>query len=452
MNLTATATSETRVLAAVLTADYLDDLGIDPSLYYIDRDTGDVYERQPQDGDDPASDSWASTGKFFPPGDGAPPSQVTGVVVTAVSVVQPDGATVPGFTVSWDAVPESDVIQYEVQYDPSPASWATPTVRLCGTDILSITVDSVLGNADYDFRVRALDVDSLPGAWSATVTQTSSKDTIAPAIPTELTATPGYKMIGLTWSRNIESDFSTYQVNGFPTFTPADEFRIQTRSNRLIVDNLDPTVEYTFRVRAIDRSGNVSDGTTNGVDYETNPESGWSSTATATPLLIGPSDLTVQTVVANFISTGELEADSITSGNLSVGGTGNATSISVYDTTNAQVAEWTDDGLVIWDPSNPTRAIWLYGDSIKFSEEYDGNPGTTTWSTAIDSRGVNASAILFGSDIGGHNRVPNAGMEAAPFPTVAPTSKVWTSSTDWGTATNTVNLATGTGDLGMTSV
>jgi hypothetical protein len=441
-----------------LSLDFTDDIELDAALFYVDADTGKVYSRDPLEGTDDDAETWTDQGKMFPPGDGSAPSQVTDVVVTPLNVTQPDGSSVPGFSVSWSAVPEADVIQYEVQYDVSPATFATPVVRMAGTGVLSVIVEGITGNIDYDFRVRALDVDAMPGAWSATVTATAPKDGVAPDMPSSVEAIPGFRMVGVAWSRSESNDLAFYQVRYYLDSTPESFNTVNVRSNRLIIDGLIAEQSYGFQVRAVDRSGNVvtSDVDSTAVDYITNPEAGWTAEVLATPSLVGAADLSVGTLVANFISTGVLDASVITSGSLTLGGEGSPVSLTIMDSLNNQMAEWNDDGLVIWDPAATAHAVWLYGGSVKFSEDYDPDtgPNAATWSTAIDWRGVNAAAILFGSDVGGHNRVPNAGMESAPFPTAAPTSFVWTVTTDWDDADagTKVNLKVSETSLQMTGV
>lgn len=448
------STGVTEVLSAVLTTDDLAEVVVDSRLWYLDTDTGTVYGRETLEGDDVLTDSWTDLGHLIPPGDGVAPSQVTGLVVTPVSVEQTDGAFLPGYQVEWDAVPEGDVINYEVQYDLTGTTWATPYVIHTGTDILSVLIANVLGATDYDFRVRALDVDSLAGPWSDTVTSTSLADTDAPSVPDSVAAASGFRSIGVTWSRAVEPDFAFFQVRYYDITDPDNFALIQVKASRIIITELDPAITYGVQVRCIDRSHNVatSDADPTAVDYLTSPEAGWSVEVQATPSLIIPADLAVNSVIANFISTGELSADIITSGTLLLGNVGALTSLLVKDSLGNDMAEWTDDGLVITDPNDGTKALWLYGDSIKFSDEYTGDPGTTTWLTAIDSRGVNAAAILFGTETGGYNRVPNAGMELAAFPATARTSKVWTITTDWDDATSTVNLNVSGSALEMTAV
>jgi len=452
----ASLTGRTRVLSASITttADVVEE-DLQSPLWYIDTETGTLWRRDDSPGSTDADPStWSSQGKALPPGDGTAPGKVTGVIVTPTSVQQPDGTYSPGFEVEWTANTETDLVSYEVQFDFEGTTWATPRVVMVGIDQTSVVVDGVLGNASYDFRVRALDTDSMVGEWSDTVTATSGKDSDAPDMPTELVAAPGYRMVGLSWSRATDSDFSFYQVRYYPSATTSEFIIISARSNRVIIDSLNPDVEYGFQVRAIDRSGNVvtSSVDTTAVDYLTNPEAGWTAQVLQTPTRIGTTDLSVNTVVANFITTGTLSTDVLISGTVDIGGVGNPIQLEVFDSLGNQMSRWSDDGLVIWDPVTTNKAVWLYGDSIKFSDVYTGDPGTTTWSTAIDSRGVNASAILFGSDIGGHNRIMNSGMEAAPFPTVARSTKTWTATTDWDDATSTVNLNVSGSELTMTTV
>lgn len=449
-----TAAGSTEVVSAVLTTDDLTETAIDARIWWVDSDTGEVYQRATLDGDAPEESVWVNVGKFAPPGDGVAPSKVTGVIVTPVSVQQSDGSFVPGFNISWDAVPETDILAYEVQYDLTGTTWATPHHARTGIGALSIVVTDIIGATAYDFRVRASDIDALVAPWSDTVTATSLADTDAPSIPDEVTVASGFKSLGIVWSRATEPDFAFFQVRYYDVTNPTAYEVVQTASSRAIITGLDPAITYGAQVRSVDRSGNVQTSLVDptAVNYLVELEAGWSVEQQGVPSLIFPTDLALDTLIANFISTGELSGDVITSGTIRVGGVGSPTSVQVFDSEGNTLATWTDDGLVIVDPTDTTKALWLYGDSIQFTDAYTGDPGTTDWLTAIDSRGVNAAAILFGTESGGHNRIPNAGMEMAAFPSTVRTTKTWTLTTDWDDATSQVNLKTSGASLEMTAV
>jgi hypothetical protein len=157
-------------------------------------------------------------------------------------------------------------------------------------------------------------------------------------------------------------------------------------------------------------------------------------------------------VVTNFLSTGTLSADQIDSGDLSVGRVGDPGTIEMFDAQGRSIGTLSVNGLVLINPDNTQEAMWLTAGVLKFSQVYDGDVDTTTWTTALNADGLNASAITFGTMGGGSNSIPNAGFELSVFAVL--TSGLWTASAgspSWDDATDMVNLDISGADLTMTS-
>jgi hypothetical protein len=437
-----------------VTADPPDSGGadIDAGLYYVDQDTGLVYERDAIDGDDAADGSWTAGGKLLPfVGDQAAPAAPTGLAVVATTVQNDDGTQVPGFTVSWNANTEADLIGYTLQIDETTATWANPIEVSIGLTVDILIREGIIAGTGYDFRLAARDAEGFRSSWSSTVSETALPDGTAPAVPTGINVINGYKQLGVTWDRNQEADLAFYQVRHHLTSDAETAVIIQTRSSHVVLAGLTEDVSYDVDVRAIDRSGNVatSDTDLTGLDYLENPESGWATVVAGTPTLVGSADIVAGTVVTNFLASGVISADAITSGTLDVGGTSQPGEIEVWNAQGYNIATLNDDGLLMRDPNNAARAMWLKAGSLKFTDDFDTDIATTVWTTAVTPDGINASAITFGTGGGGANSVPNAGFEMAAFAVIV--TKLWTATADWATATNQVNLNTAGASLTMTS-
>lgn len=442
----------------------------DPGLFYVDQDSGQVYTREAIPGDDAEDGNWTAQGKLLPfVGDQAAPNAPTGLSVTPVTTQNDEGTTLPGFEVEWNTSSEDDIIGYHLEVDAqtfddatgiwTAATFATPLSRNYGVfdappkEGPYLVRAEFIGGTPYDFRLAALDAEGFSSAWSSpVVTGTAAKDGTAPEVPTNPQGTPGYRLVGLKWDKNEEPDLWFYQVRFWLTATQTsdDAEYIRTNSSFIIVKDLTPSVEYTFEVRAVDRSSNVatSESDLTGLDFNENKESGWSAQATATPSLIGASDVAFNSVLTSILSSNEIDADDIKTGTLKVGGSANPGSLTVYDSAARTIATLNEDGYVMVNANNDSEAVWLTAGSIYFTDEYTGNVDTTTWTTGMTPDGINASAITFGAVGGGANAVPNAGFELAPFS--APTTSVYTDSTDWSTATSTVNMNVSTTHLTMT--
>lgn len=334
--------------------------------------------------------------------------------------------------------------------NPQPFRTADVTFRTSDVDAATY----------YGVRILAIDKSGNRSAWSAIVGVTIVPDSVAPSIPTGLSASGGYRLVGLRWNRNGERDLAHYQVRWSPDLTGAPDpegwTRINTDATAIIINDLTPDVLYYFQVRAVDRSDNVvtSDIDDTAVSATENPDAGWSNTSeyvTATPTLIGAADVAFNTVITNILAANYIDADTIQAGTLSIGGVPNTPDfLLVYNGAGQEIGRWDENGLYVVDTEDSTRALRVVGGVLQFTQEYAG-PSTpdNLWSTALSADGIIADSIKLGTAPGGHNAVPNASFELSAF--ASNLSNLWTSSTDWGGATQQVNLDTSTGDLRMTT-
>ena len=130
----------------------------------------------------------------------------TGLQANAETSVALDGTIVTSMVVSWTASTDSFVDQYDVQ-------WSTDnsTFQSVVTDDTLYRISPVEAGATYYTRVRS--INSL-GVKSGFVyaNQGSVGDTTAPALPTPISATAGYKSISLEWTNPSDKDFSNVEV------------------------------------------------------------------------------------------------------------------------------------------------------------------------------------------------------------------------------------------------
>jgi hypothetical protein len=263
-------------------------------------------------------------------------------------------------------------------------------------------------------------------------------------------------MLGVRWARPSDPDFDHMEVRWSPDVTPREWAAISTASDSVILAGLDVLATYWVQVRAIDRSGNVALDAANlpGTAVKANeaPEAGWSIEESEATTDIPVTDLAVHELAAEFVTTGVLDANRISTGILGVGKSGVAGRISVFDSFGRLQGTWDEAGMVMFDPDGPNKAMWLKAGFLRFSNEYTGDVDTTVWTTAITPFGINVEALTFGSVNAGSNLAPNAGAELTPFASVVDSSKVWTSAADWATGTTRINLDVSTVDLKLTTV
>lgn len=305
--------------------------------------------------------------------------------------------------------------------------------RTAGT---TLTLNDIAGATYYGARLRAVDRNANRSGWSGIITANSSLDAVAPTMLSGLAAVAGFRLAGVRWNRNIEADLSYYEIRFAPEGTPgspdtANWTTLATTGTRIVIENLEPDTKYYFQGRSIDRSGNcvTSAADPTAVQADDNPEAGWSNTTpdwiTATPTLVGAADVAFNTVVANFISTGTLDAGAITTGTISVGGSaGSPDYLLVYNASAQEIGRWDANGLLVKDPADTTRQVRILNGVLSFSSD-----NGASWQTAINAEGIDATKITFGAEPGGHNSIPNSSFELAGFNTTL--EKIWTSTGDW---------------------
>jgi fibronectin type 3 domain-containing protein len=177
-----------------------------------------------------------------------PPATPTGLTTTQGQTGQ--------LTLHWNPNGEGDLLGYNIYRNGTRISTNTT-----GTTLF---LGGLTDNIAYNFQISAVDTTLNESALSAIVTGTPH-DSIAPANPTGLTATPLNKQVNLHWNTNGEFDLQGYniysnniKINGAP-FTG-------TSYNALALTN---GANYNFYVKAVDTTGN---------------ESGQSNTVSAIPL------------------------------------------------------------------------------------------------------------------------------------------------------------------------
>jgi hypothetical protein len=250
-----------------------------------------------------------------------PDSTIPGVVswdLPFQSGVYLDGSgnTRAKMLVAWDLplnVDGSTILDgdhYEIGFGISPATdWSTAFAPW--GDLQAMLVDLSPG-IDYDFRIRAVDSSNNFGAWSATQTEQTNADTIAPSTPAPPTVAgnrlsiqvthPLGKSSGGTYNLELDLDHLEVHVGASTSYTPdtttlrgkvaANAGMIQAQIPAVGTVPADETTTRYVRVIAVDQAGNRSSPST---------------TATVTALLIDDAHITSLTV--DKVTAGTLAAN-----------------------------------------------------------------------------------------------------------------------------------------------
>ena len=158
-------------------------------------------------------------------------------------------------TATWTAVAGTD-IRYDIRLRQNG-----------GNDVVFSTSTNryewdVLPNTNYVAAVRAVGRLLVTSVYSAEVSHTTTKDSVAPAVPTGLTVTGGFETLWLKWNDVSDVDLDFYEVFESATSTPAPTAgstpTYTTAANTLVLTGLADGVTKHFWVRSVDTSNNKS--------------------------------------------------------------------------------------------------------------------------------------------------------------------------------------------------
>jgi hypothetical protein len=388
--------------------------------------------------------------------DTTPPGPPTNLALSSSRVQLVDGSFVVRLTASLThPVGAGDlwasVVEITGEAPNENPDWTSPLRVVIGPEATSGSIEGVRGSWTYYARAFSQDLSGNRSTYTATVAHTTVADLQAPPIPQNLEAVGGFRGLAARWDAVEAVDLAYYELEVARTGW-SERYRLRTTV--AWIGDLEPDVPHTVRVRAVDRGGLVRTSATDptAVLAVDNPGAGWTATVSATPTLIGQSDIAANSVVSAHISTAGLDADVIKSGYLRVStvDAGRPDGIEVW-ASGKRVALWDETGLYVG-----RNGVHLPDDRSSSDYVRITDAGLTVYragqaQTALTPDGINASAISFGTLAGGHNVIRNSSFELTSFGTV-PSTATWDVQADWNASrvgTDT-NVTTGTGSLTMT--
>jgi len=167
---------------------------------------------------------------------------------------QGDGTFINSVILSWDQPTNRFVSYFEVDWKPTADSNYASTTSPDNSIELSPLIDGV----QYTLRVRAVTASGIRGAYS-TVTFTGGGDTTAPALPTAISATGGFKYITINWTNPIDADLNFVEIyeNTTNTSTGATKVGISA-GDSFTRTNLGLNQTRYYFLKSVDYSGNAS--------------------------------------------------------------------------------------------------------------------------------------------------------------------------------------------------
>ncbi len=167
----------------------------------------------------------------------------------------PYNVTPHSVDLSWTGYAETDFTKYEV-FASLVAGFKSDTAHalkvITDKKLTSITVDSLMDETTYYFRVRVVKTDGTKKSSKQESAITAEEAKITVGSPFNVT----YQSIDLIWKKYTKSDFNRYEVHrslssGFePTAgTLFDTYNQSKDSTR--IDNLSHNTKYYFKVRLV---------------------------------------------------------------------------------------------------------------------------------------------------------------------------------------------------------
>ncbi|WP_160119624.1 phage tail protein [Rhodovarius lipocyclicus] len=209
--------------------------------------------------------------------------------LTATTVLNADGAAVPAIEVAWSSPAHAFVTAMEVQWREAAGVWVSMTVDAA---VGRATITPVISGTTYEVRTRHLAALARSG-WSISSMLAALADTIAPGAPLFPGAVSRALGIAVSWVAPSDTDIAYFEVEERPDTTGSSWIQVNTTAaTRYTRLGLSPGEAKRYRVRAIDRSGNLG---------------AWSAEVAATAGAVVDGDL-----AAGAVTTPTVAADAIT--------------------------------------------------------------------------------------------------------------------------------------------
>ena len=311
-------------------------------------------------------------------------STIGSITATNTGYTDGDGTFVSRITLAWPDAVGGNHSHFEIDHKLNTASQYQ-------TIISSASVVSIVGYQKdnvVNYRIRPVNLSGVSGAYTTVASITVAGDTVAPNVPSNISASGAFRSVSVNWTNPTASDFSHVEVYRSVTNTSSSSSLISTTAADYFVDApLAGDSTFYYWLKSVDYSGNKSgfsagaNATTNLIEGSDIPD------GLITETKISDDSISTNKIQANAISANKLAADSVTAGAIQAGAITSA-KISVNDLSaiNANMGSITAGNLLLGNLSvNATNMKPTSGVGIKLENDGDLAFGTPTDFVSFDA-------------------------------------------------------------------
>lgn len=165
-----------------------------------------------------------------------------------------DGTFINSVIVSWTAPDNSFITHYDIEWKPTADSNYASTT----TSETSIELSPLIDGVEYTIRVRSVTSNGRKGPF-VTATFTGGGDTTAPALPTNISATGGFKYITIEWTNPADADLNYIEIYENTTNSSSGATKVGiSAGNTFTRTNLGLNELKYYFLKSVDYSGNAS--------------------------------------------------------------------------------------------------------------------------------------------------------------------------------------------------
>lgn len=192
--------------------------------------------------------------------DFTPPTIPTGLALTSTLSTNTDGSQVAVLKADWTANAESDLNGYILAVREGTGGFVEFTLGSTSTH----WEQPVKLNTLYGAKIKSFDKRANKSGFSTEVTHTTTKDTVGPATPTGLLATPAFQSIFLEWLNPSDTDLAEILIQENTVASATGAVQIATvkatpgQKGSYTRTGLATGQQRFYRIIARDTSGNGS--------------------------------------------------------------------------------------------------------------------------------------------------------------------------------------------------